>query len=215
MYVGQIGFVKTILERRIVMKNCKDDLGQVDGEPSPFDPSRFRLSLNELEKVSVKPALTSVAVGRPSNDDFFRSNPSQDYRLVTGILSLSKGTEVYLLSPEVHSQFGEDPTVSVRELVTCITRDRAVTLWPIGIDNGLSNTWNSSAREVVLKAETSWVRVGSDRKRSSYRMDVAEKMQFEPEWPDIPFGGLLEIAFRDMMIVSLDHPVIQRLKGRM
>ena len=36
----------------------------------------------------------------------------------------------------------------------------------------------------------------------------------EPEWPELPFAGILEIAFRDNRIIkSHDHPVIRRLRG--
>jgi hypothetical protein len=35
----------------------------------------------------------------------------------------------------------------------------------------------------------------------------------EPEWPEVPFGELLRIAFRDRLIESLDHPVLRRLRG--
>ena len=35
----------------------------------------------------------------------------------------------------------------------------------------------------------------------------------EPIWPDLGFPDILKIAFRGRMISSLDHPVVQRLRG--
>ena len=35
----------------------------------------------------------------------------------------------------------------------------------------------------------------------------------DPEWPDADFTHLLEIAFKDRFIKTLDHPVVRRLQG--
>jgi hypothetical protein len=35
----------------------------------------------------------------------------------------------------------------------------------------------------------------------------------DPQWPDLSFWDLIKIAFRDHLITSLDHPVIERLRG--
>jgi hypothetical protein len=35
----------------------------------------------------------------------------------------------------------------------------------------------------------------------------------EPEWPDLTFEQILEIAFRDRFISDLNHPVLRRLRG--
>ena len=34
-----------------------------------------------------------------------------------------------------------------------------------------------------------------------------------PEWPEMPFMNVLEIAFKGRVIGSHDHPVIKRLRG--
>jgi hypothetical protein len=35
----------------------------------------------------------------------------------------------------------------------------------------------------------------------------------EPKWPEQPLQELLRIAFKDRFITTLDHPVLQRLRG--
>ena len=35
----------------------------------------------------------------------------------------------------------------------------------------------------------------------------------EPEWPDLEFDKILEIAFRDRFVTAPDHPVVKRLQG--
>jgi hypothetical protein len=48
----------------------------------------------------------------------------------------------------------------------------------------------------------------------AYDIFKAECVISKPEWPEIGFWDLIKIAFRDHLITSLDHPVIQRLRGR-
>jgi hypothetical protein len=35
----------------------------------------------------------------------------------------------------------------------------------------------------------------------------------EPQWPELPFSQILQIAFKDKYIDSLDHPVLRKLRG--
>ena len=34
-----------------------------------------------------------------------------------------------------------------------------------------------------------------------------------PDWPKVPFGDLIKIAFREHLISDPDHPVMRRLQG--
>ena len=43
---------------------------------------------------------------------------------------------------------------------------------------------------------------------------LAENTISEPEWPDLKFWDLIQIAFRDHLVDRADHPVIGRLRGR-
>jgi hypothetical protein len=35
----------------------------------------------------------------------------------------------------------------------------------------------------------------------------------DPEWPELEFQKILEIAFKDRFITSMDHPAVRRLRG--
>jgi hypothetical protein len=37
----------------------------------------------------------------------------------------------------------------------------------------------------------------------------------EPDWPDVSFEEIINVAFRGNYIDSLDHPAIQKLRGFM
>ena len=37
----------------------------------------------------------------------------------------------------------------------------------------------------------------------------------EPEWPDMPFRKILEVAFKGRYIESIEHPALRRLQGEL
>jgi hypothetical protein len=62
-------------------------------------------------------------------------------------------------------------------------------------------------------AMTRWVRVKANLNLGAYEITVAESVIAEPVWSELPFGELVRIAFRDRIVTTLDHPVVQRLRG--
>ena len=67
--------------------------------------------------------------------------------------------------------------------------------------------------EAAAIAREGWVRLAANMSLGAYDIYEATGNLPDPEWPEIEFGKILEIAFRDKYIDSLDHPVLQRLRG--
>ena len=65
----------------------------------------------------------------------------------------------------------------------------------------------------AMAAMEHWVRVVPNMGLGGYELYVATTGLPEPEWPDLKFSELLRIAFHDRFIQSLDHPVVQSLRG--
>ena len=80
-------------------------------------------------------------VRKPNKQEFVRVNPAPEFRLETGLLELKEDREFYLLDPDVRDQLPGD-WVPVR-LVTCITRQGVVFLWPLKLPDpdGRANSW--------------------------------------------------------------------------
>jgi hypothetical protein len=47
-----------------------------------------------------------------------------------------------------------------------------------------------------------------------YRVMKAKGELGEPDWPPTPFNELLNVAFKDRVIDTEDHPVFNKLLGR-
>lgn len=73
--------------------------------------------------------------------------------------------------------------------------------------------WHRSAMEAAENARSVWTRVYADMTLGAYRVEDAPAMRSEPNWPALPMREILRVAFRDKVISSWDHPVLQRLRG--
>lgn len=183
--------------------------------PDPFDPASLRLSQDFPSMVGTEKLLIVVPVRKPGKEIWFRAHPDDDYRLDTIVLELKEDSETYLVTPDLHSLFGTEPTMKRVTLFTGISRNNDVFLWPVALPgaDGKDNDWNRSAREAAALAMERWVRIVSNRSLGAYEPQVTRAEIPEPRWPNKSFSELLRLAFRDRFIQSADHPVLQRLRG--
>jgi hypothetical protein len=182
--------------------------------PNPFDPMSLRLDQNFAETVGVKKLLTTVPVRKPNRQDFVRVHPDANYRLTpAAIVELRDDREVYLVLPHMAMQLPGEYAVAA--LFTTINRQGVLHLWPVKLPgpDGKHNEWHRSAAEAAELAMHKWLRVTANMSLGAYEVFEATGDLPEPIWPKLPLNKILEIAFRDRIIDTLDHPVIQRLRG--
>ncbi|MCI0335924.1 MAG: hypothetical protein L0228_22180 [Planctomycetes bacterium] len=187
-----------------------------EAPPDPFDPARLRLSQDFAATIGVQKALLTVPVRKPDKSWFVRVHPDESYRLQTAVLNLKEDREVYLIEPALWSDLmTSEATFTFQALFTAITRQRTVFLWPIGLPgpDGKSNSWNDSAIQAATRAMECWVRVTANMQAGGYDIVEAVSEIPAPTWPDMSLRDLLEIAFRNRRIDSLDHPLLRRLRG--
>jgi hypothetical protein len=181
---------------------------------NPFDPAALRLDQKFSETVGVKKLLTTVPVRKPGRQDFVRVHPDLAYRLTpAAIIELKEDREVYLVTPEMAIELpGEFAAVT---LFTAINRQGVLHLWPVKLPgpDGKHNEWHRSAAEAAESAMKNWIRLTANMSLGAYEIFEATGALPEPTFPDIPFMEILRIAFRDHIIDSADHPVVQRLRG--
>ena len=186
-------------------------------KPDPFDPKRLTLSQDFAESLGVKKLLTTVPVRRPAKEWWVRTHPAEDYRLPTGVLELKEEGEIYLVDPELWAEMSDEPTFVRRALFLAINRQKVLFLWPIGLPDstGRYNEWHKSAMVAAKDAADTWVRVVADKSLGAYVPHVVtgDLPAPAPEWPDLSFGEILRIAFRDRYIDDRNHPVLKQLRG--
>ena len=93
-------------------------------------------------------------------------------------------------------------------------RDYVTFSWRIKVyDSGPGQLSTSTALACAEKAKRLWTRV-SWQNRIGYAPFYAQGDFGEPQWTEHTFEELLDIAFQDTFIDSLDHPAIRDLMGR-
>lgn len=180
---------------------------------NPFDPKRLRLSQNFAELAGVKKILSTVPTNKPNRQEFIRTHPDPSYRLETAVLEMKEDRETYLVDPDLWSDLPGEVVPKI--LYTTINRQGTVRIWPIRLpgEDGRHDAWSRSALKAAEIARTRWVRVAADLAAGFYQVYSATGDIPEPEWPEIEFQELLQIAFRDKFITDVNHPVIKRLRG--
>ena len=182
-------------------------------KPNPFDPASLRLDQSFAESAGVKKLITTVPVRKPNPQDFIRVRSGEDWRVQTAVIELKEDRETYLVSKEMWSELpGQIIPVS---LFTAINRQGVPFLWPVKLprDDGRWNEWNRSALEATEHATTHWIRIAANMSLGAYEIYEATGNLPEPEWPDLEFDKILEIAFRDRFVTAPDHPVVKRFQG--
>jgi hypothetical protein len=178
-----------------------------------FDLNALRLPQNFGEALGVKRLITRVPVRKPLKTEFFRVRTGEAWRFQTMILELKEEGETFILSPAVWDAVPE--LLKPAMLHSAIDRRNNVFLIPVPLPghDGRRNPWHQSLHSAVTTAEESWVRSVANLKQGGYDLYVADGKIAEPEWPDIAFPELVQIAFRDRVIDSAEHPVIMQLLG--
>jgi hypothetical protein len=57
------------------------------------------------------------------------------------------------------------------------------------------------------------VRLVANRHVGAYDVYKAPNVSDEAVWPELSFREVLNLAFKDRLITSLDHPIVKRLRG--
>jgi hypothetical protein len=178
-----------------------------------LDLGRLRLGQDFEEKVGVRKALLTVPVRKPDRQSFVRVHPNPSWRLDTATLTLKEERETFLVDPSLWPELQGE--LAPTALFTAITRQGVVFIWPVRLPgpDGRLDTWSRSALDAVAMAQQGWVRVAANMSLGAYDVFVATGEFPDPEWPEVTFQQLLEIAFRDRYIRDPGHSVIRKLQG--
>jgi hypothetical protein len=166
--------------------------------------------------VTVEHVLVKVAARRPSRNEFFRVNPDPAYVIDGTVVeweSPTDGKQDYWLPPHLRPLAMNDAK-PVRVFV-CMNKMGVLFLWPARIpSDGGGRAWHESAFMIAEIAKANWVKMAGNRAAGAYEAFKAAGDLGNPEWPDIPLGELLKMAFGgERLITGPDHEVIRGLAG--
>ena len=205
---------KLVVKKDATAMDTQKQLADEHADKEAFEIEQLRLSQDFTAAASVKKALVSVPVRKPDRHLFIRVRPEEEFRMACGVIVLREERETYVVSQGVLPQLATE--VMPVEIYTTINRMGTVSLWPIRLpgEDGRWNEWHRTAREAAERAMHKWIRIVPNMSLGANDIYEAQGQIPDPEWPDHSFADLVRIAFRGKVIEDLDHPVVQRLLGR-
>ncbi len=188
-----------------------------DKKRPAFDPSRFAMPSTGAEEFGTRKIRSVIPVSKPGKMEWVQLLDHPDFLLPgAAFLDLQDGGRLYLVVPEIAAQLTDD--VKLVKLAPGLTRQDKLFLWPCPmiLEGKTPNQWHTSHNDAFDAAKSGWIRMKSNLACGFYDIIEPEKIMPEPDWPDMSFADMLQIAFNDDHIVDRDdHPALRRLKGGM
>ncbi|MBT4266075.1 MAG: hypothetical protein HN580_01200 [Deltaproteobacteria bacterium] len=179
-----------------------------------IDVAAFRKHGEPAVSIIFENSLSGVTVRKPKKTEFYRTHANPEFCLKAGIIELDdEHRSYYLVAPHLLVQLERETKAVV--LYTCINRKGELFISPINShsSDGSRNKWSSSALDAAEKAKEKWVRVIANMSKSQYDVIVAKDDLPDPDWPDMSFNKLINIAFKGRYITDLNHEVLKELRG--
>lgn len=177
------------------------------------DPyARYRLPQDFGTRVAVKTEQMAIRVHKPDKQTFFRVNPDPHYALEAMVLVFKEEGETYLVDTELVGRLL--PELTCQHFYVCVDRQNNCFLWGVNFNTGnkLADMWAESATRAAEQAMTTWIRIRANMTSSCYDVSTSEALHnIDPIFPTKPMYALLDLAFKNMKIDTMDHPVLRKL----
>ena len=185
---------------------------------NPIKLSSMRTRSNALKGVWTDPSRVPI-VTRPEDNTFVRVKAGDDYNEVLDLLvaknasNSSDRNPVYFATDDVRPEL-ERFIKPCRVAVGIYHHDNVQFLWVRSLSAG-SNSWTDSVMRAMDKAQHDWISLESDQPHDEYKIHTSPRSDEwgEPKWLNQTFEEIVQLAFRDRVVDSLDHTVAKRLLG--
>ena len=188
------------------------DAAAISGGAKSVFSDLSSVAIAPTELVGQQRIVTRVPVKRPDKQVFFRAHPTD--KVETYVIEDKENREMYYVAPEMRDEIVAQGLHRPVLLARVVTRQAVNILWPIGLSlDGRSNSWHETANEARRMAEKNWIRIVPNMALGGYEVFKALAPIDEPDWSKMTFQQLLEVAFRNRIISSFDHPVLKNWLG--
>jgi len=158
--------------------------------------------------------IISMAVtNRLPKKEFFRCHPTNT--VVVPMVDHVRGMDVEynIVAPSMVAELASiDIDALPYRLWQILTAEGSSIIIPVrqaDLD-GNQNSWNQTKETALIRAQSVWLRVGSDRPNGRYRAFEAPPTRFaDPVFPDLSMAKIIRLAFTDRgrLIDSPQHPL--------
>lgn len=178
---------------------------------------QFKIPQNFGSEVATKKVITSIQIKKPNKHSFIRVMSENGIPMNFDCLMLEYkegvGTDTYFVTPEIAEEISSE--MVPKRIYVAIDRQNNFFLWSVRLPDaeGKLDQWNEAAHEAAKLAAKSWIRISANMSAGCYDVHEAIGSLKDPEWPTMPLEEMLNLAFKGKVIDSMEHPIIQKLKG--
>ncbi len=154
-----------------------------------------------------------ISLKRPNSGVFFRTN--EKLSAVWDVVCVPADEEledtICFLSPEMSEKLKETIAIKRCLLVVYCTNQGKIGVWPISMRE---TPWKNAGVRVAQEAQTSWVRMLTDKTNCGYRtFSPEDPIDMEPIWEVGTVEELIKTFFKDRYIENRDNVFLKRLLG--
>lgn len=154
---------------------------------------------------------TRIAINRPKRDEWITVRKGEEWVRAVWVIEEQQDLdrEIYIVTPALATgELEADSRYAIMHLTVSSTG--RLFWWCVKMGKGSKrNHWAESALKATDKAKDGWIRVMAAHE--GYDVWEAKANMPKPQWPDMTPDELIQLAFGDRIIASLDHPVARRL----
>jgi hypothetical protein len=154
----------------------------------------------------------SFPLMKPLKTKYVRVHPAPEYRM-SRILTFTEeeSGEIYYVSPDLEVPASIENHIKLSNLYAAQAHDGTFFIWYI---HHSDTSWFRAALKTVSVTTGNWRRVIARKGANTYDLYAPEDAIPEPDWSTLPpFMEMVESGFDDRMIMSIDHPVLRKLRG--
>lgn len=181
----------------------------------------MKLKLSDLkvpqsfaQTLGARKMLANVPLCKGQRQTFYRASDREGHSPDLFVLEQKEGgSESFLIAPNIIEVIGKDAVA--KRLYYCVDQFGNPFFWPVKIVFGDEklDSWNESAHRAAQIAKEKWIRITPNQQVRAYDVFEALGAIPEPKWPDKSIEELIDLAFADRYITTLDHPMVKRLQG--
>jgi hypothetical protein len=186
---------------------------------NPMSASSMAIDQSAMEEfTNAEEGTSTVECRRPPKGIFFTVRPETDRpwqdREFYFVLVL-EGRDPLVVAPDIAKEKSDEDTIRPILLVRYVTMAGEEGLWPVKLDQpeGKTNRWNKSALTILELAGKKWVRIVSAKKEYRYQVSKRDFEKTPPRFSSRSFKELIDEAFKDRVVASLDHEIWEVLEN--
>jgi hypothetical protein len=197
--------------------------GELPTSPADVFDNLDRLRLRQsFDRAKTRRPMTTVGTRKPKPHEWFQVHPEYHQECMLFLAQEESMSDEWFF-PTTEEIIDELENLSAKGLKeVCvfwwINRKKNTFVWPVVLRDidGRQNEWHASMYEMLsVHGCGQWCRIEAGD--GGYNPEIAANTDLPvPEWPKVEkFGDVLRAAFKKggRVIDTLDHPLLQRLRG--